>query len=69
MLSLAECNLALPTTKGGNMFDTVLQDVVAIITLSALWFHLGRMVGIRVGYLKGRRAVREYYESRDKVRV
>jgi hypothetical protein len=51
------------------MFDTVLQDVVAIITLSALWFHLGRMVGIRVGYLKGRKAVRDYYESRDKVRV
>jgi hypothetical protein len=51
------------------MFDTVMQDVIAIIVLSALWFHLGRIVGIRVGYLKGRKAVRDYYESRDKVRV
>jgi hypothetical protein len=51
------------------MFDTVLQDVIALIAISALWFHLGRIVGIRVGYLKGRKAVRDYYESRDKVRV
>jgi hypothetical protein len=51
------------------MFDTVTQDVIALIAISALWFHLGRTVGIRVGYLRGRKAVREYYESRDKVRV
>ena len=51
------------------MFDTVTQDVIALIVISALWFHLGRIVGIRVGYLKGRKAVRDYYESRDKVRV
>jgi hypothetical protein len=51
------------------MFDTVLQDVIALIAISALWFHLGRIVGIRVGYLKGRKAVRDYYELRDKVRV
>ena len=55
--------------KGEEMFDTVLQDIMAIFAISALWFVLGRMVGIRVGYLKGRRAVRDYYESRDKVRV
>lgn len=51
------------------MFDTVTQDVIALIVISALWFHLGRTVGIRVGYLRGRKAVREYYESRDKVRA
>ena len=51
------------------MFDTVTQDVIALIAISALWFHLGRIVGIRVGYLRGRKAVREYYESRDKVKV
>jgi hypothetical protein len=51
------------------MFDTVTQDVIALIVISALWFHLGRIVGIRVGYLRGRKAVRDYYESRDKVRV
>jgi hypothetical protein len=51
------------------MFDSALQDLLAIIVISALWFHLGRTVGIRVGYLRGRKAVREYYESRDKVRV
>jgi hypothetical protein len=51
------------------MFDSVLQDAVAIIVISALWFHLGRMVGIRVGYLKGRKAVRAYYESKERVKV
>ncbi len=51
------------------MFDTVIQDLIALIVISALWFHLGRIVGIRVGYLKGRKAVRDYYETRDKVRV
>ena len=51
------------------MFDSVIQDVIAIVTISALWFHFGRSIGIRVGYLKGRRAVRDYYDSRDKVRV
>jgi len=51
------------------MFDSTLQDAVAIIVISALWFHLGRMVGIRVGYLKGRKAVREYYASKERVKV
>jgi hypothetical protein len=51
------------------MFDTVIQDVIALIAISALWFHLGRMVGIRVGYLKGRKAVREYYASKERVKV
>jgi hypothetical protein len=51
------------------MFDTVIQDVIALIAISALWFHLGRMVGIRVGYLKGRKAVRQYYASKERVKV
>jgi hypothetical protein len=51
------------------MFDSALHDLVAIIVISALWFHLGRMVGIRVGYLKGRKAVREYYASKERVKV
>ena len=51
------------------MFDSALQDAVAIITISALWFHLGRIVGIRVGYLKGRKAVRAYYASKERVKV
>jgi hypothetical protein len=51
------------------MFDTVTQDVIALITISALWFYFGRSIGIRVGYLKGRKAVRDYYEAKDKVRV
>jgi hypothetical protein len=51
------------------MFDTVIQDVIALIAISALWFHLGRMVGIRVGYLKGRKAVRDYYASKERVKV
>jgi hypothetical protein len=51
------------------MFDPSLGDAVVMILLAAVYFHLGRIVGHRVGYLKGRKAVREYYESRDKVRV
>jgi hypothetical protein len=51
------------------MFDTVIQDVIALIAISALWFHLGRIVGIRVGYLKGRKAVRNYYASKERVKV
>jgi hypothetical protein len=51
------------------MFDSVIQDAVTIIVLSALWFHLGRIVGIRVGYLRGRKAVRAYYESKERVKV
>jgi hypothetical protein len=51
------------------MFDTVIQDVIALIAISALWFHLGRIVGVRVGYLKGRKAVRQYYASKERVKV
>ena len=51
------------------MFDSAFQDLVAIIAISALWFHLGRMLGIRVGYLKGRKAVRDYYASKERVKV
>jgi hypothetical protein len=51
------------------MFDPSFGDMVAMIALSALYFHLGRIVGIRVGYLKGRKAVRDYYASKERVRV
>jgi hypothetical protein len=51
------------------MFDPSLGDLIAMIALSALYFHLGRTVGIRVGYLKGRKAVRDYYETKERVRV
>jgi hypothetical protein len=51
------------------MFDSVIQDVIAIVTISALWFHFGRSIGIRVGYLRGRKAVRAYYESKERVKV
>ena len=40
-----------------------------MISLAALYFHLGRIAGHRVGYLKGRKAVQAYYEKREKVRV
>lgn len=51
------------------MFDPSLGDVIVMVALSALYFQLGRTVGIRVGYLKGRKAVRDYYESKERVRV
>jgi hypothetical protein len=55
--------------KGEEMFDPSMGDALVMILLAAVYFHIGRIAGHRVGYLKGRKAVREYYESRDKVRV
>ena len=51
------------------MFDPSLGDFIVMVVMAALYFHVGRMVGIRVGYLKGRKSVREYYEAKEKVRV
>jgi hypothetical protein len=51
------------------MFDPSLGDLLAMIVLSVLYFHLGRIVGIRVGYIKGRKAVRDHYASKERVRV
>jgi len=55
--------------KGLNMFDPSAGDALAVIVSSALWFIVGRNIGIRVGYLKGRKAVREYYASKERVKV
>ena len=51
------------------MFDPSLGDLIAMIALSALYVHLGRTDGIRVGYLQGRKAVRDYYASKERARV
>jgi hypothetical protein len=51
------------------MFDPSLGDLIAMIVLSGLYFHLGRIVGIRVGYLKGRKAVQAYYDKKERVKV
>jgi hypothetical protein len=51
------------------MFDPSLGDFIVMIVLSALYFHVGRIVGIRVGYLQGRKAVRDYYDKKERVRV
>jgi hypothetical protein len=51
------------------MFDPSFGDMVVMILLSGLYFHIGRIVGIRVGYLRGRKAVREYYASKERVKV
>jgi len=51
------------------MFDPSVGDFLVMIAMAVLYFHVGRIVGMRVGYLKGRKAVREYYESKEKVRV
>ena len=51
------------------MFDPSVGDAVVMILLAALYFHLGRIAGHRVGYLKGRKAVQAYYEKREKVRM
>ena len=51
------------------MFDPSFGDMIVMIILSGLYFHLGRIVGIRVGYLIGRKAVRDYYATIERVRV
>jgi hypothetical protein len=51
------------------MFDPSFGDVVVMFIMSALYFHLGRSVGLRVGYIKGRKAVQAYYDKKEKVRV
>jgi hypothetical protein len=57
--------------EGGKriMFDPSFGDMIVMIILSGLYFHLGRIVGLRVGYIKGRKAVREYYTSKERVKV
>jgi hypothetical protein len=51
------------------MFDPSFGDVVVIFIIGAMYFHLGRIVGVRVGYLKGRKAVQAYYDKKEKVRA
>jgi len=40
--------------------------ILVLMMLSNLVFY---SMGIKTGYLDGRKAVREYYEKRDKVRA
>ena len=51
------------------MFDPSAGDVVVMFIIGATYFHLGRIVGVRVGYLKGRKAVQAYYDKKEKVRA
>jgi hypothetical protein len=51
------------------MFDPSVGDALVMILLAALYFHLGRTVGLRVGYLKGRKAVQTYYDKKERVKV
>jgi hypothetical protein len=55
--------------KGEEMFDPSVGDFMVMIAMAVVYFHIGRIVGMRVGYLQGRKAVREYYEAKEKVRV
>jgi hypothetical protein len=51
------------------MFDPSAGDVLVMFIIGAMYFHLGRIVGVRVGYLKGRKAVQAYYDKKEKVRA
>ena len=51
------------------MFDPSMGDAFVMILIAGVYFHLGRIAGHRVGYLKGRKAVQAYYEKKEKVRV
>lgn len=60
---------ALASTGGGLMFDPSAGDALVMILIGAMYFHLGRIAGHRVGYLKGRKAVQAYYDKKEKVRA
>ena len=51
------------------MFDPSAGDFLVMILIAGVYFHLGRIAGHRVGYLKGRKAIQAYYEKKEKVRV
>ena len=51
------------------MFDPSFGDVIVMALLAGLYFHLGRIAGHRVGYLKGRKAVQAYYDKKERVKV
>ena len=51
------------------MFDPSLGDTLVMILIGAMYFHLGRIAGHRVGYLKGRKAVQAYYEKKERVKA
>jgi hypothetical protein len=40
--------------------------LMCLWTLSCVWFYT---MGVNTGYIEGRRAVRKFYEQRDKVRA
>jgi hypothetical protein len=51
------------------MFDPSVGDALVMLLIGGLYFHLGRIAGHRVGYLKGRKAVQAYYEKKERVKV
>ena len=51
------------------MFDPSAGDIIVMFIIGAMYFHLGRIAGHRVGYLKGRKAVQAYYDKKEKVRA
>jgi hypothetical protein len=55
--------------KGLKMFDPSAGDALVMLLIGAVYFHLGRTVGLRVGYLKGRKAVQTYYDKKERVKV
>ena len=40
--------------------------MMSLWTLSVVWFYT---MGVNIGYIEGRKAVRKFYEQRDKVRA
>jgi hypothetical protein len=40
--------------------------LMSLWTLSCVWFYT---MGVNTGYIEGRKAVRKFYEQRDKVRA
>jgi hypothetical protein len=59
----------MPARTGAKMFDPSAGDVIVMLIIGAMYFHLGRIAGHRVGYLKGRKAVQAYYDKKERIKA
>ena len=56
----------LPGSSVGIMTIYDIAIVLIVQLFTAIWFY---SMGVNAGYRQGRRAVREYYDKREKVRL
>ena len=58
--------VAKGATEGQDMNIYEIGILMCGWTISCVWFYT---MGVNTGYIEGRKAVRKFYEQRDKVRA